>query len=274
MKSIYEFYRDNDNLIICDKKRDPFPTEHYHSKVEIYYAVTDGLSVTLSGVTYNMKRDSFVFVDSFDVHSNSGSGEFINVIIPDMYFESYKKLRGGRTLKQKYFDDYASAKKVLSIITDLKDMTDMGDANFLQLEGIVKYLLGTIVSFTEFEEEKKERGDALKEILVFINDNYRTGITLDGISGKLGFNKHYVSHLLGRSLSENFNDYVNGLRIEYFVNNIDAEERIGKVAFDSGFSSMATFYRAFEKRFDCSPKKFVALKSRGITPPVKTQSGR
>lgn len=260
MKSIYEYHRDKDNLIKFVKRGNSYLTEHYHSKIELYYALSDGVVVCVNGVEYNMKKNSFIFVDSFDVHSNYGSGDFLNVIIPDIYFESYKKLRNGRTLKRKYFYEEAYASKVYSILSDLDDALSGGQTNFLQLDGIVGYLLGTIVSFTDFAEEKRERGDALKEILVYINDNYRTAISLETISKKLGFNRHYVSHLLGKSLSANFNDYVNGLRIEYFVNNVDGEDRISKVAMESGFTSMATFYRAFEKRFDCSPKKFVAMK--------------
>ncbi|MBO5286443.1 MAG: helix-turn-helix transcriptional regulator [Clostridia bacterium] len=270
MKSIYQINQDLDNVIKCFVSTAPYEDEHYHSKIEIYYALTSGVKIMLNNKLYDMRKDSFVIADSFDVHSNYGNGEFMCLIIPDKYFESYKQIRSNRVLKQKYFDDALQVKKVYDILCDISTLSKNPDVNFLQLEGSVKYLLGTILSFTELVEGKTTTVyDTLKEVLIYINANYKENVTLDKISEGLGLNKHYISHLISKTLSQNLNDYINGLRINYFINNIEDTERIGEVAFESGFQSLATFYRAFEKVYACSPKKFIKLKNSGIKPPVK-----
>ena len=269
MKSVYQVNQDLNNQIRCFVTNVPYD-EHYHSKIEIYYALTEGVKVMLNNRSYDMAKDSFIIADSFDVHSNYGTGDFLCLIIPDKYFETYKQIRGNRVLKQKYFDDKVQAKQVYNILNDVSKLSLTPDVNFLQLEGVVKYLLGTILSYTEFVDGKTTTSyDTLKDVLVYINANYKTNVSLDKISQNLGLNKHYVSHLIGKTLSQNLNDYINSLRINYFTNNIDNDERIGEVAFESGFQSLATFYRAFDKIYACSPKKYVALKNSGIKPPVR-----
>ncbi len=257
MNKVYEIKWDKSDELFCTYSEHIFKKEHYHSRIEVYYALTDGLKVNLSGRQYDMVANSFVIADSFDAHSYDGEGKFIYLIIPDKYFESYKKVKRGRRLKDNYFCQPEQCAQVKSILDDIIKLNDDG-ANFLQLEGIIKYLLGTIVSYTEFIDDKTYHSyDTAKEVLMFINDNFKEQLTLDKISENLGYNKHYISHLLAKVLSQPFNDYINGLRVEYFLNNIDDLSHIGEVAFESGFQSLATFYRAFDKVYGCSPKKFI-----------------
>ena len=262
MKNYYEIHRDSDNSITCLHSVAPFKKEHYHSKIEICYALTDGIEFMLNREIVKMKKDSLIIADSFDVHSTLGKGEYLTLIVPDVYFESYKQLKGTRTLSRKYFTDKDEVSKLYFIVQEIFKQNSADNTNYIQLEGLVKYLLGTIISFSGFTEEKLPTSyDTLKEVLIFINNNYRQELTLDKISSALGLNKHYVSHLMSKALDSSFNDYVNGLRVDYFANNIDSTENISKVALDSGFQSLATFYRAFDKIYGCSPKKFIDEKN-------------
>jgi len=263
MKEYYEVKRDNDNIIVCDVRNTPFDKEHYHSKIEIYYALTSGVKFKLNRFEYDMPKDSLIIADSFDVHSSTGNGKYAVLIIPDLYFDNYKAIKGVRSLKRKFFTDEKETKKLYSIIEQIFELYNGKDFNFLEMQGLVSYLLGTILAFSGFDEEKTSTGsDTLKEVLIFINNNFKKDLTLDKVSLGLGLNKHYLSHLISKSLNTSFNDYLNGLRISYFANNIDSSENMAKVASDSGFQSTATFYRAFDKVFGCSPKKFIDNKNK------------
>ncbi|MCQ2399454.1 MAG: AraC family transcriptional regulator [Clostridia bacterium] len=257
MKSVFQTWDDTHNLISCSIRNVPLAMDHYHSRIEMYYALTEGVTFRLNGDEIVMKKDSFLIADSFDAHSSTGDGEYLCLIISEKFFDTYKKARGQKTLKQKYFTDEKQTSRLYSILCEIKSLVDGGEYSFVQMEGLIKYLLGTVLSFTELVDVKASVSyDALKDVLVFINENFRDEISLDDVSKSLGLNRHYVSHLLGKSGSGSFNDYVNGLRVEYVVNNIGDADSVAQMAFESGFQSLATFYRAFEKVYGCSPKKF------------------
>ena len=62
----------------------------------------------------------------------------------------------------------------------------------------------------------------------------------------------------------NFSDYVNSYRIDFakelLSNFDDKKETIENVAFDAGFNSKASFYRAFKRHTSTTPKDFISNK--------------
>lgn len=257
MKKFYKMRQDIKDDIVCKYSSAVDKTERYHSHIEIHYALTDGITAKINGEEFELFLDTFVIADSFDVQSYDGKGEVLYLSIPDRYYESYKKLKGQRRLKQNYFTTKSQTLLIKSILTQIYEASQKSN-NFLQMEGLIKYLLGTILSFTELIEEKSVgSNDTVKQLLLFINNNFNRDLTLDYISSSLGYNKHYISHVLSKTLSTSLNDYINGLRVDYFINNVDNTENISETAFKSGFQSLATFYRAFEKVHGCSPKKYL-----------------
>ncbi|CAL2107118.1 hypothetical protein T190115A13A_300002 [Tenacibaculum sp. 190524A02b] len=88
-----------------------------------------------------------------------------------------------------------------------------------------------------------------------------TKLTLDCLGSKIGMNSKYISKLINLHKGVNFNDFINNLRVEEFKKNIKKEEYKGYsilgVALESGFSSKSTFYKAFKKNEDMSPKEYL-----------------
>jgi AraC-like DNA-binding protein len=58
----------------------------------------------------------------------------------------------------------------------------------------------------------------------------------------------------------NFNDFINGFRIEDFkqrlVNPVNTKFSLMGLAYDAGFNSKASFYRAFKKATGQTPSQF------------------
>lgn len=258
MEKVYQSYLDTSDDIKIEYSSNVYKKQHYHSRIEVYYALTEGLFANVNGKVFQMEENSFIVVDSFDEHSFDGKGNFIYLLIPDKYFESYKKIRGDKTLRQQYFSDQKQALAIKSILEEISQAIVKDKNNFLKLEGLVKYLLGTVLSFTDFVDGNSETSyDTAKEVLIFISNNFKKGLTLDVLSQNLGYNKHYISHLFSRVVKKNLNDYVNDVRLQYFLDNVRDTDSISEFAYKSGFKSLATFYRAFEKKHGCSPKKYL-----------------
>ncbi|GEM_PF-6148857 len=73
--------------------------------------------------------------------------------------------------------------------------------------------------------------------------------------------KVVLSKTLSKDGETNFNDYVNDLRIDHFIEKLKANEHlkysIMGLAESSGFKSKATFNRAFKKRMKITPSEYI-----------------
>jgi AraC-like DNA-binding protein len=66
-----------------------------------------------------------------------------------------------------------------------------------------------------------------------------------------------LSYIINNYYQKRFNDYLNEMRLQHFLLQIDANTldnlTIEAIAFDSGFSSKTSFYRAFNRFYGCTP---------------------
>lgn len=86
-------------------------------------------------------------------------------------------------------------------------------------------------------------------------------LNLHELSQHLQASKSLVSATINDVFQQNFNDYVNNLRIEEFIRLYRENHQkytLLSLAYDSGFNSKATFNRAFKKSKGTSPKEFLS----------------
>lgn len=89
----------------------------------------------------------------------------------------------------------------------------------------------------------------------YLNPDFR----IVQIADKLNIPVHHCSYILNFELNKNFRDWINGYRIEYFIQQFQLKSdrmTIEALAFESGFSTPATFYNAFKKEKGVSPTVF------------------
>lgn len=70
-----------------------------------------------------------------------------------------------------------------------------------------------------------------------------------------------LSYIINNYYQKRFNDYLNEMRLTHFLLQIDANTldnlTIEAIAFDSGFSSKTSFYRAFNRFYGCTPSEYL-----------------
>jgi AraC-like DNA-binding protein len=70
-----------------------------------------------------------------------------------------------------------------------------------------------------------------------------------------------LSYIINNYYQKRFNDYLNEMRLTHFLSKIDANTldnlTIEAIAFDSGFSSKTSFYRAFNRFYGCTPSEYI-----------------
>jgi AraC-like DNA-binding protein len=89
----------------------------------------------------------------------------------------------------------------------------------------------------------------------FLNSAYRV---MD-LANSFQIPVHQCSGLINMYIGKNFNDWVNNYRIEHFIKSYPLKSQkitIDAIAFESGFMSMTTFYRAFKKETGKMPLQY------------------
>jgi len=86
-------------------------------------------------------------------------------------------------------------------------------------------------------------------------------ITLGKLSGMLEVRPDFLSEVINKALNRNFFDFINHYRIEEFKTQVlRADKRhfsILGLAYECGFNSKASFYRAFGKFEGLSPTQYI-----------------
>jgi YesN/AraC family two-component response regulator len=114
-------------------------------------------------------------------------------------------------------------------------------------------------SGNSFAQVKIEAGDGEKnELIKYKMLNYletqrpylRPEFIFADLAFALKIPMHQCSFVLNHLIGKNFRDWINGYRIEHFVQNYTNNSKsktIEGLALESGFSNIRTFYNAFKK---------------------------
>lgn len=83
-------------------------------------------------------------------------------------------------------------------------------------------------------------------------------ITLQELASTVGTNRTYLSEYFNKILNTTFYDYLNSFRLKYACELLLSENNLSilRIGEQSGFNSLSTFRRAFEKQIGCSPAKY------------------
>lgn len=135
---------------------------------------------------------------------------------------------------------------------------------------------GLIMSYQETGEKKpanilskEQAGDLLLQLERVMEQEQLyldAELSLTGLAKHIGVPPKQLSAVLNQHLGKNFNEFVNEYRIELFkeklLNSENETYTITSIAYDCGFSSQATFQRAFKQVTGLSPTAFKKEKTR------------
>ncbi len=86
-------------------------------------------------------------------------------------------------------------------------------------------------------------------------------LSITDLSKKFDTHSKKISQVINQGFGMNFNDFVNQYRVEAVITKMQEGEHLTKtlisLAFESGFNSKSTFYRAFKRTTTMSPNEYL-----------------
>lgn len=135
------------------------------------------------------------------------------------------------------------------------------------------YLYEILLFFTEQFElimssiGNSSRESVLDDILHYINHNYTSNITLESIAPLFGYNSSYLGKIFSKKMGENFNSYVDHIRIEHSKELLLNENlKVYHVAEKVGYRSVDYFHIKFKKYVGQSPAEYRKNKMKQTNP--------
>lgn len=235
---------------------------HFHKNVEFLFVTKGVQHAIIAGEKVVAEAGDILYVDTFEPHSfadDKGVEGYI-LVVSLWYLDCFQKL-----FEQQHFPRVMRDKEknaaILSFIQEWKRQYRkdkyVEDAyeifvNANRLFLMLKDTYGTVI------RQKKSNESVILAILNYLEKNYRENVTIKGIAESLGYTKEYCSQIFNYYIGESFRKYLNRIRIYKFQELF--RERGGNVsiihlAFECGFDSQSTFYRAYKEVFGVNPKE-------------------
>jgi len=129
----------------------------------------------------------------------------------------------------------------------------------LLFKGYVNVIYGRLLEcYHDRLVQRSKQINEMVNILTYIEENCHKKLTLDELAAAFGYNRYYFSKFFNSFIGESLTSYINSTRIRRFMSlyRTADDKKLLNLALSSGFESMPSFYRAFERIYNCTPKEY------------------
>lgn len=256
-------YLENNPRLLTTSYRDEsynFPA-HFHNRVEIVHCIEGKQKVKLGEETYTLLGGDTLLISPNIVHEyiecedEPGKktqvmaaiceARLLSVVIPDIATKNPKNpLIPAANISE-------NAKIAIQKILETKSSN-----NYAERMGWIFVLISYVLDNIEFVKTDAKPELPL-EIVAYIESNFKEDLTIKSIAKVFGYHPSYIAHIFCDQLKIPFKTYLGWLRSEYAATLIRATKKsLTEIAYESGFNSLNTFYRAFKKHFSQTPSEY------------------
>lgn len=230
----------------------------FHSSIEIYYVDEGSMSADVNSNHYIVNKGEIIIVNPLEIHKYDKIGDaFVSVFIFDIGFLSdFNKLYKEKILPT-HLKNTEYNKEIFNVLAGIKPSNKSNTSlSPLAKQAYVNFVLDKIVTYYGVVD-KTTLNENITSIISFIYKNYKNDISLDVLAKEFNYTKTSISRLLSKYLKTDLRKFVNDIRAEQ-VNAMLKDPKnkntsIIDIALSCGFDSIATFYRAYKRRYNELP---------------------
>ena len=228
---------------------------HFHSNMEIVLVYDGILNMKIGKDDYAIPEGYGVFIYPFESHSFSSMQHnkchvlmFTKETSPQLYDFSET-----HSTQNKMFPIYNECRLLIDSFLPL----DTNHADLFKAQAILSPLFYNIHNTCEFNPHKSVHDDVFIRALEYMSEHFREDISLKSVAEHIGIHYVTLSKVFSQKTNTHFNEYLNYLRCShaaYLLQNYNTS--CTDAAFESGFTSLRTFNRAFISIYKTTPKSF------------------
>ena len=256
MQAEFGLIQEQRNKLYCKETKNANSPLHFHSQLELYFVDEGEMEIWVNNDRAVLGAGEMSVALSYDAHSyrSIGATRANYIIIPTYMCEEFIHSFKGKQSKTPFIRDAETVKKLRACYDELKKDT----SNKVKTLGYIYVMLGILMESISIEDARESIDPKLSsQLLFYINENYKNDITLTSIATELGYHPSYLSRYFKSCFGIGINQYVTVVRLKQAVLLMqDGKNSITYCAFESGFNSMRTFYRAFFEEFRCTPREY------------------
>lgn len=251
-------HQGNQKLKLSFRQPLDFPI-HLHNAMEIVLLTAGQSTVIYGGQRLPLAAgDLFIaFPNQVHGYENSENTERYMLIVPATpYLDAF---RGTLEQKQPVYPILSRQQWEKAGIQTLLDMalTDISACDHKVMQGYVLVLLGKLLPLLELTAAEPGDTDAVRELLLFLNDHYTEPLSRQDIARTVGYNESYISHIFSDTLHTTLTDYITALRLDDARRLLtDTTLTVSQIALSLGFGSIRSFNRVFSRQVGITPTAY------------------
>ena len=257
----------NELVLRCGHKEHEHNSgEHIHQFCEFVLVREGEIEITVDGRCYTARAGDIAVILPFSVHSfrTPEHAVLLICVCSNAFFTDF--IPFSMLCKKREIAVFSASPHLWSYLIDsgFYDNTHTRllfdpekDYNYINSLKATFYLI-LAEYFTKAPLiDKMGTDNTLSKILIYINENYCSDISLESIGLALGYSPKYISNCLSMLQGLNFKAFVNSLRVEkakFLL--LSTKKPNAEISAECGFTSQASFQRVFRDIVGQSPKKY------------------
>ena len=231
---------------------------HIHDDIELIYVKRGEGTAFCDGREYHLTENSFFITFPNQVHHYSDcivGGDYVLLIIKPSRLFAYENMFYESQPQSALYSPREEGDNIAYLLgCALEEYLRDGDSP--QITAYLTLVFGKLLKNLDTLKSHVSR-DCVSSILQYCARHYLDNITVADISESLHISRSHISHIFSERLNMNFCDYINALRLSDALTLLeDKNLPITEVSARSGFCTLRTFNRAFQKRYGTSPSQY------------------
>lgn len=260
MQAEFGAKREHNNTLYYNSCKNDSGVFHFHSQIELYFIDEGEMEVLINDRRKVLKAGEMSVALSFVPHgySTPHASRSTYIVIPTHMCNRFVAATRDKLVENPFICD----KEIVARIRNCYEQMKREGINDIEKHGHIYVMLGIIMDHLSFESSYSPITPELSsKILLYISENYKTGITPGDVAEHFGYSQSHISRYFKSCFNITLVKYITIIRLKNAMLLMrEGAHNTTYCALESGFSSMRTFYRAFYDEFGCSPKEYLNRK--------------
>ncbi|MBT2658890.1 helix-turn-helix domain-containing protein [Bacillus sp. ISL-18] len=247
-------------------------SHHIRLGIEILLVIRGEIEVTVNQNSFQLAENDLLLINANDIRSIKGNKEnvVLSLQVPlDLIEQHYP------TIHECYFNCNSSKEgNGLYLLFDqirqlmakiLIAYYQKQDGSEIEINGLIFQLVTLLIrnfktthlGSHQFTEMKDER---IRELLAFIERNYRKPISLEEIAKQQYLSLYYLSRYFKQEVGVSFSQYVKNVRLKSAVHELlYTDHNILRISLNNGFPNVKAFNKAFKEMYQQTPTEYRSI---------------